>query len=776
MRNPPFEIDQDRWPAAEEELRRLYVEAGIGSFEWEVQEGISRLSPELETLFGLSPGTYGGRYESWMELVHPEDASRLEELVADAFARQEPRFEGELRIVRPDGGVIWVESRCRIFYDEAGRPLRVLGVNVDITARKEWAAAVEEREARLRRIVDCGMVGMMFWKVDGTVSDANDCFLRMLGYTREDLEAGRLHWPTMTPSEHSETDFRKLQEILATGASTPFEKEFFHQDGSRVPVLVAGAALDDQRTEGIGFILDMTGRKAAETALREREELLRLAVDAGQFGIWDWDLSRERLTWSPEILALAGLDEGDFDGTYQDFEAVLHPDDRRRVWEEIARAMTSTGEFRSEYRFVQPGGDVRWITARGKFLYDVAARPYRMIGVCLDITERKRAEAELREAAERAEAASQAKDQFLAVLSHELRTPLTPVLMTTATLEADPEVPERLRAALHVIRRNVELEARLIDDLLDLTRISRGKIELQIGPVNVHEKLRHVLQIVEAEARAKRLSLSVRLDADRHHSSGDAARLQQILWNLLTNAVKFTPEGGRVAVATAVGPDGRLRVEVSDTGIGIEPDMLPRIFNAFEQGGSGITRQFGGLGLGLSISKVLAELHGGSLTASSGGRGEGSLFVLELPLLVAGPDADAVGAAPLGAARDGAQGRRILLVEDHEDTAAVLADFLRLRGFVVRTAESVGEAMRAVAAESFDLVISDLGLPDGSGHDLMRHLRASASVRGIALSGYGMEEDIRKSQEAGFLEHLTKPVDPRRLESVIAQVLEAAVR
>jgi PAS domain S-box-containing protein len=776
MRNPPFEIDQDRWPAAEEELRRLYAEAGIGSFEWEVQEGISRLSPELEIMVGLSPGVYDGRYESWVRLVHPEDMPRVEPMLAEIFARREPRAEFEYRTVRPDGKVLWIEARCRIFYDGEGRPLRVLGVNVDVTRRKEWEAAVEEREARLQRIIDCGMVGIMFWNLDGTVSDANDAFLRMLGYTREDLKAGRLHWPTMTPPEHSEIDWRKVQEFLSTGLSSAYEKEYFRKDGSRIPVLIAGATLNEQNDEGVAFILDMTERKQAEAALREREELLRLAVDAGQFGVWDWDLSRERLTWSPEILALAGIGAEDFDGTYQAFEEVLHPDDRRRVWEEIARAMTSSGEFRSEYRFVQPGGDVRWITGRGKFLYDVAARPYRMIGVCLDITERKRAETELREAAERAEAASQAKDQFLAVLSHELRTPLTPVLMTTATLEGDPEVPERLRAALHVIRRNVELEARLIDDLLDLTRISRGKIELQLGPVDIHEKLRHVLQIVEAEARVKRLSLSVRLEADRHHSSGDAARLQQILWNLLVNAVKFTPEGGRVAVATSVGPAERLRVEVSDTGIGIEPEMLPRIFNAFEQGGPGITRQFGGLGLGLSISKVLAELHGGSLTASSGGRGQGSLFVLELPLLATDPNADAAGAAPAGAARDGARGYRILLVEDHEDTAAVLADFLRLRGFVVRTAESVGEAMRAVAAERFDLVISDLGLPDGSGHDLMRHLRASASVRGIALSGYGMEEDIRKSREAGFLEHLTKPVDPRRLESVITQVLEAAVR
>ncbi|HSG39462.1 MAG TPA: PAS domain-containing protein [Thermoanaerobaculia bacterium] len=773
MRNPSSEVDQDRWPVAQEELRQLYQAAGIGSFDWDVQAGLTHLSPELEALFGLPPGSFDSRYESWLKLVHPEDLPRVEPLMADAFARREPRHETEFRVVRPDGEVLWIEVRCRIFYDDADRPLRVLGVNVDITRRKQSESALEEREARLRRIIDCGMVGMMFWNSDGTVSGANDCFLRMLGYTREDLEAGRLHWPTMTPSEHSETDFRKLQEIITTGVSTPFEKEFFHRNGSRIPVLVAGAALDDQGHEGIGFVLDMTERKRSEAVLRDREELLRLAVDAGQFGIWDWDLIGERLTWSPEILALAGIGEREFDGTYRSFEKSLHPDDRRRVWEEIARSMTSTGEFRSEYRFVQPGGAVRWLVARGKFLYDLSGRPCRMIGICFDITERKRGETELREAAERAEAASQAKDQFLAVLSHELRTPLTPVLMTTATLAIDPDVPERLRAALTVIRRNVELEARLIDDLLDLTRISRGKIELQLGPVDIHEKLRHVVQNVEAEARSKRLSISLYMEAEHHRTSGDSARLQQILWNLLTNAVKFTPEGGHIDVRTSDGPDGRVRVEVSDDGIGIEPEMLPRIFNAFEQGGPDITRQFGGLGLGLSISKVLAELHGGLLSVTSGGRGQGSTFILELPLLAA--DADSGDpAASADAAGDGTSGRRILLVEDHEDTAAVLADFLRLRGYVVHTADSVGAAMRAVAAESYDLIISDLGLPDGSGHDLMRHLRAGAAVRGIALSGYGMEEDIRKSREAGFLEHLTKPVNPLRLEVVIARVLEEA--
>ncbi|HYG65303.1 MAG TPA: ATP-binding protein, partial [Thermoanaerobaculia bacterium] len=308
--------------------------------------------------------------------------------------------------------------------------------------------------------------------------------------------------------------------------------------------------------------------------------------------------------------------------------------------------------------------------------------------------ERARAQRVLQQAKDAAEEASRAKDQFLAVLSHELRTPLTPVLAAAQLLEMDRDLPARHRDSLAMIRRNVQLEARLIDDLLDLTRIARGKLELQLASVDVHEKIRLVVRMLEAEAAAKPVSVAVHLEAARPLVTGDAARIQQVLWNLIKNSVKFTPPEGGVQIRTWDSPEGRLRVEVRDTGVGIDPEVLPRIFDAFEQGGSSVTRQFGGLGLGLAISKSLVDLHGGTLTAASEGPGRGATFTLELPALI--PDATtAAGAAAAAPAPPENRGARLLLVEDHLDTADAMARLLGSFGYDVRVAGTVASALEA---------------------------------------------------------------------------------
>ncbi len=388
-----------------------------------------------------------------------------------------------------------------------------------------------------------------------------------------------------------------------------------------------------------------------------------------------------------------------------------------------------------------------------------------------------------------AESANRSKDQFLASLSHELRTPLTPVLVLVSRLERDGGLSDRLRRDLAVIRKNIELEARLIDDLLDLTRIARGKVELRHEVTDVHVLLGHAIQICGAEAvQAGRLAVETDLRAPDARVWADGSRLTQVFWNLLSNAVKFTPQGGTVRVRTwteevdrdAVVAD-RIVVEVLDTGAGIEPELLPRIFTAFEQGELGRSRGFGGLGLGLAISKAILELHGGSLSVVSEGRGQGATFTARIPfhreLFAAKPVTE--GPAPDPVPRSGAGERplRILLVEDHVDTAEALADLLRDRGYSATVAHSLAEAREAVTGQDgmpetggFDLVVSDLGLPDGSGLDLMRELSGRFGLRGIALSGYGMEEDVRKSRDAGFSLHLTKPVGLQALEEAIHRV------
>lgn len=383
---------------------------------------------------------------------------------------------------------------------------------------------------------------------------------------------------------------------------------------------------------------------------------------------------------------------------------------------------------------------------------------------------RRLAEEEVRKARDIAEAANRAKDHFLAVLSHELRTPLTPVLTAVQMMEMDATLPESMRDQIQMIRRNVELEVKLIDDLLDLTRISRGKLELNLQPTDMHEKIRHVLAICDADLRGKRLSVNLKLDARHARVMADPARLQQILWNLVKNAVKFTDEGGRITLRTSNVPGGRVELTVTDTGVGIELDKLPRIFDAFEQGGKHVTRQFGGLGLGLAISRAIAEQHGGNLTASSEGLGRGSSFSLSLPATIS---TDHSGTARPEGNRNGnsLQECAVLLVEDHADTARAMGRILKSWGCTVQTADTVASALQVADAAPFDVIISDIGLPDGSGFDLIRQLLARRPVKGIALSGFGMEEDVRLSKEAGFTEHLVKPVNLQQLEAAVKRVM-----
>lgn len=391
-------------------------------------------------------------------------------------------------------------------------------------------------------------------------------------------------------------------------------------------------------------------------------------------------------------------------------------------------------------------------------------------GIVRDVTQRKQAEEGLRAAKEAAEAASKAKDHFLAVLSHELRTPLTPVLATVSYVEAKPGLPEELRSEISAIRRNVEMEARLIDDLLDLTRISRGKVELHHEVVDTHVVLRGCLENYQEIISDKRIEVAMHLWAKERHVWADPARLQQVFSNVLSNAVKFTPEAGKIALTTRNEKPGEWSLQIRDTGIGIDAEALPRIFNAFEQGERTITRQFGGLGLGLAISRAIVEMHHGTLVASSEGKERGAMFTLCLNTVAAPGAAQAHQSAPVEQPDDNSKKLRLLLVEDHQDTLRVLARLLTSLGHRVETASTVRSAMEMLDRAEFDLLVSDIGLPDGSGLDIMRYAKSRRRLRGIALSGFGQEEDRFRSREAGFERHVTKPVNLSALEKAIQQV------
>ena len=554
----------------------------------------------------------------------------------------------------------------------------------------------------------------------------------------------------------------------------------------------------------IAVMLERRARRAAEDKLRESESRLRLMFEGvREYGIFSVDPNGIVVNWNVGAQRLYGYDETEIVG--RDSAMLFTAEDALAgVPERERQQANATGKSDEERQHVRKDGSRFVASIVVTPIVDEAGVLRGYTKIARDITERLEHETQLRRARDAAEAASRAKDEFLAVLSHELRTPLTPVLSMAQILERDATLAPSLRDSMTMIRRNVELEARLIDDLLDLTRVARGKMEFNFAFIEVDEQLRHVLSMFRDEARAKGVELDVHLGAAGVRVRADAARLQQVAWNLLKNAVKFTPAGGRITVLTeaAASPGGEadwLRLMVCDTGVGIDPSLQPKLFEAFEQGGAEITRQFGGLGLGLTISRAIVEQHDGAIRVQSDGCGKGATFSVELPIAAKTPGPAYRSALP-GQSSPSSAGiaspstpvvsvpsdetttpstpgpsLRVLLVEDNADTIGVMTMVLNMAGFDVRTADSVSSALKAVQADPPSLIVSDIGLPDGSGLDLMRQVRLRfPDLPGIALSGYGMEEDRRRSREAGFVAHVTKPIDISTLERVVREVLEAS--
>ncbi len=544
----------------------------------------------------------------------------------------------------------------------------------------------------------------------------------------------------------------------------------------------------------------------AEEGLKESQERLRLAMSTAQMGYHYRDFESGRAIYSDQLGGLCGLPPGSSFANYEQFLNAVHPGDRERVAETVARAAREDTDYVEEFRIIRPDGTVHWLADRGRVYRDEHGAPLYGIGLAWDITAAKEAElerealyAEERRLRERAEAADRAKDDFLALVSHELRTPLNAMVTWLHILETTPEpdAAAALAKATPFLKRSVDQQRRLIEDLLDSARITSGKLHLEVRALDPAAVAEAALDVVRSAAEARGIEIYTLIDAHAGPITGDAERLQQVLWNLLSNAIKFTPRGGRVHLRIER-VDRLVRIVVSDTGAGIDPELLPFVFERFRQSDTSSTRRHGGLGLGLALVREMVALHGGSVRAESPGLGRGTTFTLELPVRAVRlpappfpPPAPARGgrkvedeAAVSSAKTPSLAGVRLVVVDDQEDAREALATVLARHGAEVSAAGSGGEAL-ALLTEGLEsapphVLVCDIAMPELDGYAVIGQLRAlekehriplSAQIPAIALTAYAQPKDRVRALRAGFQTHLAKPVEPEALIRVIASLV-----
>jgi PAS domain S-box-containing protein len=521
------------------------------------------------------------------------------------------------------------------------------------------------------------------------------------------------------------------------------------------------AALLEQVAERTWFAVD--GARA-EAALRESRDVLSLAMRSGKMGAWSRDIATNCVWWSRELEEIFGLDAGAFGGDTQTFCHLLHPRDEPVLAAAVANSIVTHEDYTVEFRFKHASGEWRWMEGRGRAMYDADGKPTLLYGLGIDISARKQIEDELRRLNEELSLAHRRKDEFLATLAHELRNPLAPITNAIEILRLKDPADAETRWTRDVIDRQVRQMTRLVDELLDVARITSGKIILRVERMALASVVQGAIEAARPFVEASGHELTVMLPSSPVWLDADPTRLTQVLLNLLNNAAKYTPRGGRVVIeASAL--DGDAVVFVRDNGIGIPAEHLPGIFEMFSQVEPALERSQGGLGIGLALARGLVELHGGSIEACSGGAGQGSEFIVKLPRAKT-PGMDVVGSLDARAIPN----LRVLVVDDNCDAAESLAMMLSLTGHEVATAHDGESALAEAARFAPEAVLLDIGMPGMNGYDVAQRLRETPHgerVLLVALTGWGQENDKRRAVEAGFDHHLTKPVDAASLSAVL---------
>jgi PAS domain S-box-containing protein len=793
--------------ASEERLRRITEATQDALWEIDLKTKEVWWSEAAKWLFGCGPGDLHIGLREWLNRIHPEDFNGVRTKFEEFMASDALDWSDEYRFQRADGVYVHIYDRGRKFLNDTGEPVFIAGAMVDITARKaaeadkeRLAGEVKQERDRLWQILEQMPIGVSIAEApSGRVIFSN---LEAMKLARQPLplaedyaedykgyaQYGAVH---EDGSPYRAAEYPQVRSLLFKEVIKGAEMKYRRGDGTETILSVDSAPIYDQDGRMllvVATFIDILERKQTENALRESEQRFAKAFRASPNALV---ISRIAdgviIEVNDSFVEMLGYSREELIGqSALQLNLYVDPRDRRRA----LKIMEDQGRVREiELEFRRKSGDVR--------LLQFSAEPFDIHGehcwltIGRDITERHKAEKErdqllLKEktAREDAEAANRLKDEFLATISHELRTPLTSILGWTRILTGRALPESEAHHALEVIQRSAESQARLVDDILDTSRIITGRFTLETIPVEVAPIFQAAVDIIRPSAEAKRISLETVIEDRSSIVLGDASRLQQVIWNLLSNAVKFTDYGGRINTRL-VRIDDRIEISITDTGIGIEPQFLPYIFDRFRQADSTSRRKYGGLGLGLAIVRHLVEAHGGHVSASSPGRGLGSTFKMDLP--VAGavrlrslesrppePETKQLVAGHPPASGEKLTGVRVLIVEDDPETLDMLKVILDQSQAEVTTAASATEALRALERSPTDVLVSDLAMPDLDGYDLIREVRSRPPERGgnipaIALSAYARAEDRMRALAAGFQLHLPKPIAEAELIAALAQ-------
>jgi len=760
----PSEGQGELWES--EERLRLATQAGkLGIWDWDIAANTVSWTESLYAIHGVKPHKFPGTVEGFTALVHPADRERVSLAIRRTLEEGAP-YELEFRAIRPNGEVVWLFTNATVIR-EAGRAVRMLGATMDITASKQAEESLRESEQRFRTLASHAPVGIFQSGRDGECVFVNECWAAMSGLTM-----GEARGDGWTRALHPEDRPRVVdgwQEAVRRGKASETEFRFLRPDG--VVTWLQGNAVP-LRNEGgqlvgyIGTCADITQRKMAEIALRESEQRFRRLADHAPVMIW--------VTEADGCCSFLGKTWYDFTGRtpaeslgFGWIEA-MHPHDRAAARETFLAANERHEEFRQEYRLLAKDGSYHWMidAAVPRFGDDGTFLGY--IGSVIDITNRKKIEEELRESQAALLEADRRKDEFLALLAHELRNPLAPIRTGLELMRLagdDRSVIEEVRLTLD---RQSQQMVRLIDDLLDVSRITRGTVELRKGRVELARVVESAVETARPVIEELGHKLTVHLPMRPVVLEADPTRLAQVISNLLNNAAKYMQRGGNI-VLTAERHGSSVVISVKDCGIGIPAEMLGRIFDLFIQVDASLARSHGGLGIGLTLVKRLVEMHGGSVEARSDGPDRGSEFIVRLPIVLGllREPSESNGQSVASRAK-----RRILVVDDNENAAQMLGMLLKALGNDVRTVFDGLAALETAAHFRPDVVLLDIGMPKLDGYETARRIRQEPWGKYMvlaALTGWGQEEDKRRTREAGFDHHFVKPVEPAILQRFLAE-------